>query len=236
MKKMIGVVAGLLILIGLALPGQAKADSQIVNFDSVVSSGGFPVKIYSDAACTQYTNTNLSIGISEWKTFRSLSNGNGTVSSYDLGNNQWVKSTDVFLGGINRVGKNNPMVFNFAYSANKKVPVYNSPQLSEISSYLSTSNSNWKITGYALHSESASPIDAVDLGNNQWVSAQDVNIIRLYSFFASNTQLYNLAGQTTSTITQGAYKILGATTINGETYVKLGNDSQWAKFSAAFNQ
>ncbi|KRM33931.1 hypothetical protein FC83_GL002314 [Agrilactobacillus composti DSM 18527 = JCM 14202] len=197
-----------------------------------VSSVGFPVKIYNDAACTQYSGKTLATNNSDWQVIRQSTvpeNGIKKFLAYDLGNNQWVKADEVFRG-FNKVGAG----VSYAYSRGQKVPVYDSPQLWHITGYLDPAISYWKVNSFTLYGPTNNNINRVNLGNNQWVdSTKNVDVIRTAMLFPDGTLTYNQDGQQTGAVSGNYdyYKIFGATTINGMTYVKLGSDNQWVKLS-----
>lgn len=89
MKKIIGIVVSLLILIGIMLPGQARADN-ITATNGIFNSGYSELEIYSDPGLTTPTGKTLSAKINQWRIFNSNTVDNKIVS-YDLGGGQWVK-------------------------------------------------------------------------------------------------------------------------------------------------
>lgn len=217
---------GLVIMLGTLVAGQQQAKAEQV----IVHSFGLPVKIYTDAACTQYSGTNLDTAIDAWAVLKS------SKSSNELGKNQWVKGTDVFYDGgrTNSIGSDIKILYGLAL--NQKVPVYDSPQFWQTTSYLEPSINKWAVTGYARKSPAFLPIDRLDLGHNQWVSTEDVTPIFDKGLFTIGVPLYNSKGHQTGTL-QGSdnvemYKIFDATLIGNEAYVKLGTNDQWIKYSS----
>ncbi|WP_416353734.1 hypothetical protein ACNAN0_02115 [Agrilactobacillus fermenti] len=200
-----------------------------------VSSLGFPVKIYHDPECTQYSGQTLATTISDWKVIQqSIDYQTDMISAYNLGNNAWVKANEVFRSTGKGDNANIPMGIAYAYSGGQKIPVYDSPQLWHVTGYLDPKIDKWAITQYTLSSPDANSINRVDLGHNQWVDAtHGVSVIRAAMIFSDGTPLYNLNGQQTGVVsgTYGYYKVFDAATINGATYVKLGSDNQWAAFA-----
>ncbi|WP_416353735.1 hypothetical protein ACNAN0_02120 [Agrilactobacillus fermenti] len=214
-----------------ALRVQVPTDSTNVG---PVNSGGFAVPIYNDPECTQLTGQTLSTSYSEWKVNRVAVDTEGTNyawKAYDLGTDQWVKASDLFNGYLGPNDKSKETYILEAYSAGKKIPIYDSPQLINVTGYLDTGIKDWAVNQYAKYSAAFLPIDRVDLGHNQWVNAHDVDVILSNAFFLEGTPIYNLSGQQTGTLKTLKYKVFGATAINGQTYIKLGDDNQWAKLS-----
>ncbi|MCH4170088.1 MAG: hypothetical protein LKF36_02565 [Lactobacillus sp.] len=200
-----------------------------------VNSNGRAVTVYSDPECTKPTGQTLSTAISNWSVIHFAFDSNqNAIAAFDLGNNQWVKAGDVSGGAMTNLNPN-PMGFAYAYSRGQKVPIYDSSKLQHVIGYLDPNVSYWKIKNYRLtYNTDVNSIASVDLGSNQWVNAtKDVDVIRVAMIFGNGTAMYNQNGQQTGTIENGTdyYKVFGATTINGETYVKLGSDDQWVKFS-----
>lgn len=205
-----------------------------------VSSGKEAVPIYRDATCSQPTGTTLATTINDWAvTAVSQSNRptDGTTyvpfNSFDLGFNQWVKSSDVFLGGVVKNKKPNNLIE--AYSNYQQVPIYDSPQLWHITGYLNPQIADWKVSQYASNSSSGDPITRVDLGAHQWVAtSSNVLAVRSIYSFEQGAQLFNQFGTPTTKIqADDFYRVYGVKNINGQNYVKLGNNKQWANLNAA---
>ncbi|MCH4169712.1 MAG: hypothetical protein LKF36_00680 [Lactobacillus sp.] len=227
---------GALVVLGtiLASTGQASAALVIEPANPIdqmtMNSYNMPVPIYNDPECTQNSGRTLSTAVSTWQVFRwarTDPNPNNTAVSYDLGGGQWVKKNDVFTG----IGANDTSIKE-AYSAGKKVPVYDSPQLWHIIGYLDPAISEWAVTRAASLGHTSNNLERLDLGNDQWVDAtKDVQAIRTAFIFTTGDPLYNGNGVQTGTINQATYyKVFGVKTINGQTYVNLGTDDQWANF------
>ncbi|KRM33405.1 hypothetical protein FC83_GL002975 [Agrilactobacillus composti DSM 18527 = JCM 14202] len=229
---------GIFVILGTVLLSQGQVKAMTIQGNEstpplTVDSYNMPVPIYSNPECTQSTGKTLNTGISQWLVIQSASYSSHGVDAYNLGNSQWVKGTDVFYGHIGQTTPMNRMGILEAYSAGKKVPVYDSPQLWHITGYLDPSIRDWAVTKYATFSPDPNYISRLDLGNNQWVdSSKDVQAIRNPFIFKPNEPLYNSNGVQTGSLSDAAsyYKVFGAKTINGETYVNLGDDNQWAKF------
>lgn len=54
-----------------------------------------PVMIYSDATTQQATGQQLAQDIKEWAVFKKATDANGQIVAYELGQDQWVKATDL---------------------------------------------------------------------------------------------------------------------------------------------
>ncbi|GAF42017.1 hypothetical protein FC83_GL002309 [Agrilactobacillus composti DSM 18527 = JCM 14202] len=230
------LLVGILVLLGTFWlgSGQVAAASHIESAtNTVVNSGASPVKVYSDPECTQYSGKTLDTTITHWRVLRNLVRDTGGILAFDLGHHQWVKGTEVFIQ-LAQPDKENHMGILEAYSAGRQVPIYDSPQLWHMTGQLDPTISHWAIIRYAIFSSGAAFLDRVDLGANQWVNAKDVDIIRTSFHFDANVPLVDRTGRVTGAITRsGQYKVFGTTTIQGETYVNLGNDSQWTNFKNA---
>lgn len=229
----------LLVLIGCLMlvvqPVQAK--NYVTSATNLqVSSGNTAVPLYSDADCTQPTGATLSTKVNKWQVFaigQASPADNAQRLSYKLGAKAWVKSSDVFLGGVVKNQKPNNLLE--AYSNYQRVPIYDSPQLWHITGYLNSNIADWKVSKYASNSATGNPITRVDLGANQWVdTTNDVIAVRSLYIFEKGTPLFNQFGIPTDKIqTDDFYKVYGIKTINGQNYVKLGTNKQWANLSEA---
>lgn len=204
-----------------------------------VNSNGFPAMIYSDPECTKPTGQTLNTSINEWKVNKTAEvyGIGGGYKAFDLGSNQWVKNNDVFFRIEGPTAKDSYGIFE-AYCNGRSVQLYSDPQLSKSVGHLNPGISDWAVTGLAFDGPDRGSISRINLGNNQWVSANDVYLIRTSYYLAPGTPLYNRTGTQTGTITNGHYyyKVFGVATIKGQVYVKLGSDDQWAKLSqTSFN-
>lgn len=226
MKKMIGVIAGLLILIGIALPGQAKADN-ISAINEVFNSGFYEQTIYSDPGLTTPTGKTLNPKINQWRIFN-MNTVDNKILSYDLGGGQWVSPIE-FTSDVHG------SIFSVleVFSSSNNIKLFSDPiTMSHSTGYLNNDIHEWKVNriGYVVNS-----ISRVDLGSNQWAyvgSNTGLTLIRNTYYFDGGTQLTDEYGNPTQTISAlGSYRVFGAKMINGNICIRLGNNQQWAKMS-----
>ncbi|WP_416353450.1 hypothetical protein ACNAN0_12355 [Agrilactobacillus fermenti] len=222
---------GLFVALGALIIGTQPVNAAVENdltiqpaTNIIFSSGNQPTPIYSDPETNVATKQHLNTGISEWKVIREARIQDHIVAQ-DLGDNQWVKTAD----GVN-LSLGQPTRFLEVFSAAKPVPIYSDALGLNKIGELNPSISEWRILRVAYGSGTYST-RAIELGQNQWVLFKDVTLINDSYYFKAGEPLYDRLGHTIGAITATMnYKIFGALTINGETYVKLGTNNQWVKY------
>ncbi|GAF39970.1 hypothetical protein JCM14202_1853 [Agrilactobacillus composti DSM 18527 = JCM 14202] len=199
-----------------------------------VDSGKKAVKVYDDAATTKDSGATLSTDHDTWTVTRTAKDKDGKVVAYDLGNNQWVKAGDVTEHEAEKYEVSDMPKGTALYSSFRAAAIYSDPETTQANGKLNTSYDEW--TAFKVAKDADGVAHAYDLGNNQWVKASDLALVKdLGGTFDANagTPLYNRDGERTGRInTDGLYKVFAVTYIDGKQAVKLGNDNQWIIASA----
>ncbi|MCH4171643.1 MAG: hypothetical protein LKF36_10495 [Lactobacillus sp.] len=194
-----------------------------------VDSGKKAVKVYDDAATTQDSGATLSTDHDTWTVTRTAKDKDGKVVAYDLGNNQWVKAGDVAEHEAEKYDVSDMPKGTALYSSFRAATIYSDPETTQANGKLNTSYDEW--TAFKVAKDADGTAHAYDLGNNQWVKASDLALVKdLGGTFDANagTPLYNRDGDRTGRISDdGQYKVFAVTYIDGKQAVKLGNDNQW---------
>ncbi|MCH4171631.1 MAG: hypothetical protein LKF36_10435 [Lactobacillus sp.] len=194
-----------------------------------VNSGGKAVTVYSDAATTKDSGAKLDTAYSTWAVNQTAKDKDGKTVAYDLGNNQWVKASDVTAGTTSSVTTSATPTGMALYSNFKAATIYSDPETTQANGSLMTAYDEWSAFKVAKDAN-GNPV-AYDLGNNQWVKASDLQLQKALSGTfdaAAGTSLYSSNGALSGTIkTGGLYQVFAVTYLNGRQAVKLGNDNQW---------
>lgn len=116
------------------------------------------------------------------------------------------------------------------YSNYAPLKIYSDPQTTQdTGTTLDTGIGEWAAFDTAM--DQSGHITAYELGKNQWVKAEDIQLSQtLGGTFetTTGTTLYSANGTRTGAIkTTGAYKVYAVRYINGEQALKLGTDDQW---------
>ncbi|GAF41964.1 hypothetical protein FC83_GL002103 [Agrilactobacillus composti DSM 18527 = JCM 14202] len=194
-----------------------------------VDSGKKAVTVYSDAATTKDSGAKLDTSYSTWAVNQTAKDKDGKIVAYDLGNNQWVKASDVTAGSTSSVTTGAMPTGTALYSNFNAATIYSDPETTQSIGNLNTSYDEWSAFKVAKDAN-GNPV-AYDLGNNQWVKASDLQLQKaLNGTFDANagTALYSSNGSLSGTIkSDGLYRVFAVTYLNGRQAVKLGNDNQW---------
>ncbi|GAF41793.1 hypothetical protein FC83_GL002727 [Agrilactobacillus composti DSM 18527 = JCM 14202] len=229
------VVALLIAILAITFvnPTNVKAASStadalsIANHSGIIDSGYQPAPIYSDAAATKSSAT-LSTLYDQWQVFR-VAQKDGTAFTYDLGNGQWVKATDL------RTFSDGPLTA-MAYTDHANTPVYSDALLTTQISTLDDTVRVWKINRSANFYQTNTPA-AYDVGSNQWIDAKYATLVEPDYWFDAGTTLYNGQLQPVGTIgASGSYQVFDVfrwfnsfdQSQGSKFYVRLGDNNQWA--------
>ena len=250
MRKHIKILAGLLVVFGLALTTgvtstetfafaagtDAAASSLTITTQkewAAVHTNNEPVPVYTDAATTKPSGVNLTTPYSTWKVTRTAAGTSGKVVAYDLGSNQWVKAADVTPAyGSNLTVSDMPQG-SVVYSDFKDVTVYSDMQATKPVGKLSTSYDEWTATQVA--NDNYYGAFTYNLGNSQWVKVSDISLTKPASgviVVNAGTSVFDSVGKYTGTITDpGAYKVFNVSYINGKQSLQVGDFYQWVAAS-----
>lgn len=235
MKKLKYLFWTLIALLALALVNQSPV--QAADLTIVPSRGSAPVvwtgtSVYLDPQTTENTGRTLPATTYAWKVFAYAKDETGNVVSYNLGGDQWAKTSELRKLDTYAASWQNAM------SLKSSIPVYSDPLMTDARGSLNPTISHWKILAIARYggnsqfSGQAYQPAAVALGKNQWVRAEDVLIVPATAFFTKGTPLFNSHHQQTGTIkASDSYVVYGSKAMANTTYVRLGNDSQWAAYT-----
>lgn len=222
----------LLGLLGLAQPAQAES-TVTTEPESTFNSNGYDYPIYvRPTDKTAYAR--LSYQDTSWKIKRLYQQADGSDAAIDLGQNQWVKLSDVLS-----IQPNNQNTYQLFFSNNEPIKMYTNATLQKSTGqYLSTSNNQWRVSKLAYYKNGQGKqtklVYAMELGKNQWIARtrnDNTGFLKPSVYFAKWTKLVNSAGQETGYIqASGDYKAYELTNIHGQVYVRLGNDNQWAPY------
>lgn len=198
-----------------------------------VDSAKKAVVVYNDAATTKKSGSTLSTDYTLWAVTRVAKDADGKTVAYDLGENQWVKASDVTLEDDTDTNEDvkvsNTVSGDALYSNYKAATIYSDPAATKAVRTLSTSYNEW--SAFKVSKDNNGKIIAYDLGGGQWVKASDlVRQVNLSGTFytTAGTPLTNAQGEKTGTIAStGSYQIFAVRYIDGKQSLKLGNDSQW---------
>lgn len=198
-----------------------------------VNSDKKAVVVYNDAATTKKSGSTLSTDYTLWAVTRVAKDADGKTVAYDLGENQWVKASDVTLEDDTDTNEDvkvsNTVSGDALYSNYKAATIYSDPAATKPLRTLSTSYNEW--SAFKVSKDNNGKVIAYDLGGGQWVKASDlVRQVDLNGTFytTAGTPLTNVKGEKTGTIAStGSYQIFAVRYIDGKQSLKLGNDSQW---------
>ncbi|MCH4171636.1 MAG: SLAP domain-containing protein [Lactobacillus sp.] len=196
-----------------------------------VSTGNKALHVYNDGATTKDSGAKLATDYDLWTVTHVAKDANGDVVAYDLGNNQWVKASEVKLFALpNDKTQVASMPKGTAiYSNFKGAKIYSDAAATKAIGTLNTQYDEW--SAYKVSKDANGNIVAYDLGSNQWVKASDLQLQKNLSgtFVAKQgTALYQADGTLAGVLgASNAYRVFAVRYINGHQALKLGNDSQW---------
>ncbi|MCD2256620.1 SLAP domain-containing protein [Lactobacillus sp. CC-MHH1034] len=203
--------------------------------NTVMNSNYKAATVYSDATTKKDSGSKLSTDFNQWAAFRVAKDKDGNAVAYDLGDNQWVKASDLDTSSDNSSATTSTLPAGTAVFSNyKAAKVYSEPEGKNATGKLATSVNEW--AAFRVAKDDNGNVIAYDLGSNQWVKAADLDTVEAKNgtFYANaGTPLYDRnGGQAGSISATGAYKVFALTYINGKQALKLGSDSQWIMAAA----
>ncbi|GAF39964.1 hypothetical protein FC83_GL002978 [Agrilactobacillus composti DSM 18527 = JCM 14202] len=199
-----------------------------------VSTGNKALHVYTDGATTKDSGAKLATDYDLWTVTHVAKDAGGNVVAYDLGNNQWVKASEVKLFAVPNPGADQTQVDAMPkgtaiYSNFKNAKIYSDAAATKAIGRLNTQYDEW--SAYKVSKTANGNIVAYDLGNNQWVKASDLQLQKnLAGTFVAKqgTALYQADGTLAGVLgASNAYRVFAVRYINGHQALKLGNDSQW---------
>ncbi len=231
---------GLLLINLLAVSSQVQAASDYtISRDALyidqfqVDSAKQTIPLYNSPTSTTSAGQ-LSTAYSRWQVtgvYVRYFNNDFTIAAYDLGNNQWLKLSDV--PNATRIIHNANGYWADFFSNNTAYQLFSDPQTTQATDLLSPAYNVWKIVGYAANK--TNQITAYNLGANNWVQYKDpsqlmtfLNYTAYYTIDAGVTT-YDVNSNPTGTIQLST--IYGSTEIhydkNNQQMVRVGTDQQW---------
>lgn len=142
--------------------------------NKIINTSYKNLTLYSDPAGTSKTGKVLSTTVQYWKAQKVARDSNNNIIAYDLGNNQWVKVSDLqstkTTANSSLTIKTLPSdaVLNSHYKA---VAVYKDAATTQKVDTLSTYTTSWKAFKEAVNANGQ--VVSVEIGTNQWVKISD---------------------------------------------------------------
>ncbi|MCH4171425.1 MAG: hypothetical protein LKF36_09385 [Lactobacillus sp.] len=229
-----------LALTGLLSFGQvAQADSFNISRDEAygkytqVDSAQQALPLYKSPTSSQ-SNGTLSTAYRRWRitgAYVDSSSNDYKVSAYDLGNNQWLKFSDIpdSTRFINLAG----VAFSDFFSNNAPYQLYSDAQTTQPAGLLNTTYDTWHITTTATDKNGNTT--AYNLGADTWVRASDqtqlINYLNdpVYYDINAGVTTYDLNSKPTGTIQ--VTTVYGSMAYhydkNNQMMLQVGNHYQW---------